>query len=204
MCVICCSSKNVRQPEEKTLKTMFETNPHGAGYMYAKDGVVVIKKGFLTYSEFIHNVRQEKFTALDSVVYHFRISTQAGKTAEMCQPFPLTKDITKTKLLDVTCPIGIAHNGIISITTDARERVYSDTAIYIADVLSLLIRSTKDMTRSEVAKAIEITTEHHNRFALMNGDGKIITLGDGWINDGGLLYSNGSYARNINNWFNID
>ena len=78
MCIICVSPENVRQPDTQTIRTMFLRNPHGAGYMYARDGRVIIHKGFMNMTEYLDAVHSEGFTAEDSVVYHFRISTQAG------------------------------------------------------------------------------------------------------------------------------
>ena len=90
MCIICASKSGVRQPTERELFTMFQNNPHGAGYMTARHGMVTISKGYMDFDEFLNAVRKEHFTAQDSVVYHFRISTQAGINPEMTHPFPLS------------------------------------------------------------------------------------------------------------------
>ena len=47
MCIICVSPRKVRQPTLATIKTMFLRNPHGAGYMFARDGIVHISKGYM-------------------------------------------------------------------------------------------------------------------------------------------------------------
>ena len=47
MCIICVSPRKVRQPSLATIKTMFLRNPHGAGYMFARDGKVHISKGYM-------------------------------------------------------------------------------------------------------------------------------------------------------------
>ena len=39
MCIICVSRKGIRQPSDKTIAAMYSRNPHGAGYMYARDGM---------------------------------------------------------------------------------------------------------------------------------------------------------------------
>ena len=59
MCIICASPSGVRQPSASQIRTMFEHNPHGAGYMYARSGRVTIHKGFMDIDEFIaaHGVR---------------------------------------------------------------------------------------------------------------------------------------------------
>ena len=37
MCIIAIKEKGIDMPNEKILETMFEHNPDGAGFMYAKD-----------------------------------------------------------------------------------------------------------------------------------------------------------------------
>ena len=190
MCIICASGAGVDQPTEAVMAQMFRANPHGAGYMTARGGRVEISKGFLTWEDFIHAVRYERFTAADPVVYHFRISTQAGTGAAMTHPFPLTNSIVQCKLLDVACPVGVAHNGVISLTSDPYDQEYSDTAHYIAEFLCHLVREADDLRDPSILSAIERTTS--SRWALMDGSGYIATVGD-FIEDGGLLYSNGTY-----------
>ena len=82
MCIICVSKSGVRQPGEATIRSMFLNNPHGAGYMVARGGRVEIHKGFMRLDEYLRAIRAECFTPQDSVVYHFRISTQAGVDAD--------------------------------------------------------------------------------------------------------------------------
>ena len=117
MCIICVSKSGVRQPTEQELYTMFVNNPHGAGYMVARHGMVTVSKGYMDFDEFLNAVRREHFTEKDSVVYHFRISTQAGVNPEMTHPFPLSNRLGRMKKLDTNCRIGVAHNGIIRLTS---------------------------------------------------------------------------------------
>ena len=53
MCIICVSKSGVRHPSDITLHAMFRRNPHGAGYMYARDGKVTIHKGFMNIEDFL-------------------------------------------------------------------------------------------------------------------------------------------------------
>ena len=53
MCIICVSKSGVQQPTDTTLRAMFRRNPHGAGYMYARDGKVTIHKGFMNIEDFL-------------------------------------------------------------------------------------------------------------------------------------------------------
>ena len=190
MCIICVSPKRVRQPNVTTIRRMFQNNPDGAGYMVARDGKVIISKGFMNVDEYIEAIRAEHFTAKDPVVYHFRISTQAGVNPQMTHPFPLSNRIEHMKVLDVECSCGVAHNGIIRLTTDRNNREYSDTALFIANYLSLIIREPGDLKDERVLTLIHRLAG--SKLAIMDGDGYIATIGE-YINQKGLLFSNTSF-----------
>ena len=190
MCIICVSPKRVRQPNVTTIRRMFRNNPDGAGYMVARDGKVTISKGFMDVDEYIEAIRAEHFTAKDPVVYHFRISTQAGVNPQMTHPFPLSNRIEHMKVLDVECSCGVAHNGIIRLTTDRNNREYSDTALFIANYLSLIIREPGDLKDERILTLIHRLAG--SKLAIMDGEGYIATIGE-YINQKGLLFSNTSF-----------
>ena len=198
MCVICVSKAGVKQPAKDTLKAMFSANPDGAGYMVARNGSVEIHKGFMTFPEFWENVSLEHFTKADPVVYHCRISTQAGVNREMCHPFAFTSDIVKTKALDVICKLGIAHNGIIQLTSDRKDKEYSDTAHFVAEYLPHIIHNPKDLKDPIVLKIIEELIL--SKMALLDGSGYIATVGK-WTEDAsGLMFSNTTF-RAVRSWY---
>ena len=192
MCIICASAAGVRQPSEAQLRRMFTNNPHGAGYMSARGDHVEIRKGFMVWEDFIRAVRREQFTAADPVVYHFRISTQAGIGPEMTHPFPLTSHMEDCKLLDVSCPVGVAHNGVIRLTSDWTDQEYSNTAHYITEFLRFFLRSRDDLEDPAVLDAIRRTT--NSRWAILDRDGTIATVGE-FINERGLLFSNSTFRE---------
>ncbi len=190
MCIICVSPENVRQPDEKTIYNMYLRNPHGAGYMYARNGKVHIRKGFMKLNELLNALADEHFTASDPVVYHFRISTQAGVNPQMTHPFPLSNQGPRLKALDVDCRCGVAHNGIIQITSNPDNREYSDTAIFIAEFMKRLIRKPSDLRDPNILEFIHMLSE--SKFAIMDGKGYIATIGE-FLNEDGLLFSNAGY-----------
>ena len=197
MCIICCSAAGTRQPSEDTLRRMFDHNPHGAGYMYARNGRVTICKGFMTWQDFSRAVRREAFTAADPVVYHFRISTQAGVNPEMTHPFPLTANKGLHQKLDLTCPVGIAHNGIISLTSDRSERTYSDTSLFIAQYMTKIIKRRKDLDDADKLEMIYLLAQ--SKFCFLAGDGAIRTVGRFTEKDGILL----SNENHLHAWSTI-
>ena len=188
MCVIAISGRGARQPSIAELRAMFYHKPHGAGYMLARAGRVEIHKGFMDFESFRYAVLSERFTKSDPVVYHFRISTQAGVNPEMTQPFPLTSRPKITKALDVLCSVGIAHNGIIPITTDHTQTEYSDTALFITGYLAGMIRGTGDIAIPELQSEIE-SMIGWSRLAIMDGTGEIATIGK-FTEHNGILLSN--------------
>lgn len=200
MCIIAVSKKGVRQPNTEELKTMFQRNPDGAGYMFLnKNGDVEIHKGFMTWEDFEQAMKVQKFTKDDVVIYHFRIATQGGINREMCHPFPLTDKLEQTTFLDCVGPCGVAHNGIIPITTDRRNKNYSDTALFIVRYLSQMITGPGTLTDRAVLDEVERLAR--SKFAILDKYGNIATIGD-FIEDDGILYSNATYRkityRNVN------
>ena len=188
MCVIAISKKGNRQPNEKELFAMWKHNPDGAGYMYSRNNKVFIHKGFMTFSDFINAIRAEHFSRKDSVIYHFRISTQAGKTPFMTHPFPITDDLSLCEKLDIICPIAIAHNGIIPVTSNPNEKRYSDTALFVTRFLSKLINNSECLTDSCTLETIEMLGGF-SKFAILEKSGQITTIGN-FTKLNGILLSN--------------
>lgn len=190
MCIICVSPARTRQPSISQIKTMFMNNPHGAGYMFAREGRVHIHKGFMDIDSFLSAIKAEHFTAKDCVVYHFRISTQAGVKPEMTHPFPLSNRLPHMKVLDVECPCGVAHNGIIRLTSDPSQHEFSDTALFITRYMARMVHGLDDLKDAQLLNRIERLAG--SKLAIMDGSGYIATIGH-FINERGLLFSNDSY-----------
>ena len=190
MCIICVSKSGVRQPGEATIRAMFLNNPHGAGYMVARGGRVEIHKGFMNLGDYLRAIRAECFTLQDSVVYHFRISTQAGVGPEMTHPFPLSTRPERMRQLDLSCRVGVAHNGVIRLTSDPNNKRYSDTAIFVADYLSQILHTRADLRDRRKLNVVYQLAQ--SKFAIMDGSGYVATVG-AFIHERGLLFSNASY-----------
>lgn len=189
MCIICVSKKGIPQPDVDTLRNMYIRNPDGAGYMCLRNGQVEVHKGFMTWSDFIRQVRREKFTADDVVVYHFRITTQA-KGAAMTHPFPLCGDLQLMRKLDLKCQCAVAHNGIIPLTSNG-DKQFSDTALFIAKYLRHIIRTPDDLQDPDCLRMAEMLCQ--SKLAIMDYTGTVSTVGYFIREENGLLYSNATY-----------
>lgn len=195
MCIIVYKPQNVNFPSNDILKTCFNNNPDGAGFMYADCGRVYIHKGFMTYKSFKRALKAARAKTGDNAAYvlHFRISTQAGVNPECTHPYPLSANMDDLMLLKSVCDIGVAHNGIISLTTSYYNKkiAYNDTMLFITDYLSLIIKSRNFYKDADTIKLIDRLCE--SRLAILDGSGHCTITGDGWTESGGVQYSNKSF-----------
>lgn len=207
MCVIAVKRKGLPFPSKQYLMNCFDNNDDGAGFMYPSHGSVHIRKGYKTFESFwraLNKVRKEVGDNA-SFVMHFRIATQ-GFEMGMTHPFPLADNYDIMKKMSVKCEIGIAHNGIIQLTSDG-SKDYSDTMKFIKDYMSVMIRGYNWRKSEKIRNAIEGMTAG-NKFAVMDKHGNVDLLGKGWIRDAdGCEYSNSSYSYSacdmylMNNWW---
>lgn len=195
MCVICVSKAGKPQPKWRTLRAMWDTNPDGAGFMCINNGEVEICKGFMRFDLLANELEFRKFTDDDVVIYHFRISTQAGVNPFMTHPFPIVQDLPRMRTVHTRAHFGVAHNGIIKLTSN-NDILYSDTALFAAQFLPSLIRKASDLKKPENKIMIEELT-NNSRLAIMARTGDVLLTGK-WIeSNNGLLFSNCHWCYNL-------
>ena len=195
MCIAIYKPQEADFPTKKTLQRCFEANPDGAGYMFAHRDRVHIRKGFTTFKAFWRDLRdiREKVTDKTPFVLHFRISTQAGVRPDCTHPFPLSRKMDDLRALRAVSDIGIAHNGIISLTSQGYNKTitYSDTMQFITEYAARLIKSRDWYADEDLRSVIEKMAG--SKLAILDGGGTCTLLGAGWIEDSGVWYSNESY-----------
>lgn len=193
MCIIAYKPLNVAFPEEATLKNCWDNNPDMAGFMYAWNDHVYIWKGFEKFEDFMKTLNRVREKTGDGIpfVMHFRISTQ-GFDKSCCQPFPLSGNMKNLKRLKVETNIGVAHNGIIDITSDG-SKDYSDTMLFTTEYLVNIIRSFDWHKDPRTKKLIENLIVG-SRLAILDKKGHCELMGKGWIEDKGCYYSNSTYS----------
>lgn len=193
MCVIAYKPLNVAFPEEATLKNCWDNNPDMGGFMYAWNDHVYINKGYEKFDDFMKALNKVRAKTGDKIpfVLHFRISTQGYDNA-CCQPFPLSGNMKNLKRLKVETNIGVAHNGILALTSDG-SKDYSDTMLFITDYLVNIIRSYDWHKDSRTKKLIENLIDG-SRFAILDKKGHCELMGKGWVEDKGCYYSNSTYS----------
>lgn len=115
-------------PKVSTLEACFDSNPNGAGYMYRRNNMVHIRKGFMKFKDFyddaIANVGNK-----DDVVFHFRIATHGKISPENTHPFPITSVRSELHELIFDCKRALVHNGILYDFVDRNDDI-SDSAFF--------------------------------------------------------------------------
>jgi predicted glutamine amidotransferase len=174
MCVICVKKENQQLPDERMIRDMWLHNPDGAGFMYPKNGKVVIKKGFMELDSFLKAVSKIPHVESVPVVMHFRIATSGGINTGMCHPFPLSDNVNKLKKTALKCNVGIVHNGIIDIAcTDG----LSDTASFIKNELFDVTNKKANLFKDN-AFLQKVEKRIQSKMCVLTGDGDISLIGD--------------------------
>lgn len=197
MCVIVYKEQGQEFPSKQILSNCYDNNSDGCGYMYAYKGNVYIKKGFMRFHDFWQSLKDTRALYGDNLAYimHFRISTQGGVRKDCCHPYPLSDKMDDLRQLRFKSEIGIAHNGIISLTSTYYNKTitYNDTMEFITDYLSLIIKRKDYYKDKDTLLLIERLCG--SRLAILDGKGHCELIGKGWVNDGGIWYSNNSYKE---------
>lgn len=209
MCIIVYKPSGNKLPNKQILETCFTNNSDGAGFMYSHKGEVIIKKGFMDFSSFdeaLNDTLKRIDETKTPMVLHFRITTQGGVNQACTHPFPLSKNMEDLRKLDFRTNIGVAHNGIISLTSEygggyygyssAKNKVidYSDTMTFITDYLSLIIKSPKYYKDTDTLELIEKLAD--SKLAILDGSGHCELIGK-FIKDNGIYYSNETYKPRV-------
>lgn len=201
MCIIVAKEKGKDLPFKKTLKRCFENNSDGCGLMYVRDGKVVIDKGYMSFGDFYKRLKELKREFGNelkdkAVVMHFRIGTAGRNSAENTHPYPITNNTDLMKELDLECELGIAHNGIISEYNPTKQADkdadLNDTKIFIRDYISRFLELNGEFYKHSFARNLILEESKHNKFAILDTDENIYTIGD-FVEDNGIKYSNSTY-----------
>jgi glutamine amidotransferase len=162
---------------QETLNECYDSNPDGAGFMYAQDKKLHIEKGFFSYDSFYKAYKEHEHK---QAVIHFRIKTHGKIDTTNCHPFAVNN------------AIGFVHNGIISGFGDAN---HSDTIGFNQSILQPLVSKWGNLAlfQDPIIDLIEGRIGYSKLVFLdRHGNHKIMNEHKGeW--DDGVWYSNNSY-----------
>jgi len=196
MCIIVAVPENAAMPTVETLRECFMSNPDGAGFMYADGKRVNIRKGFMTFDEFMEALDEECIPDGSALVMHFRIATHGKVSAACCHPFPLTDDANAMRSPRAEARWGVAHNGIIQ--GRSTNDTWSDSMDFIAGVMAPLAHLHPSFMYSDDAKEL-LKGACKSKLAIMNHAGELMLVGE-FVEDDGVFYSNTSYLPSRYGW----
>lgn len=174
---------------EKALKTCWQGNDDGAGFMFSDGGKLHLYKGYMNWDTFLDSYRWATTAYTRSpFVIHFRIGTGGTVSPENCHPF----------LINDT--LGFVHNGILpDIDTELMEGS-CDSAIFCEDVLRQLPEGW--LSNKYLRLTIEgYCKETASKFVFLDNLGNVTIMNERsghWHN--GVWYSNWSYKYLINSY----
>lgn len=183
MCIAIYKPKGEAIPTKKVLRTCFQANDDGAGFMVFRNGAWDISKGHMSFRRFWKAFRAEGFTEKDTLGIHFRIGTSGGLIPALTHPFPITRNVKKLKDLSIRSKNVLMHNGVLG----SGSGDLSDTMVFIRDIVFPLYRYMDD---PEIVDLINRESAGSRLFIARGGR---IELTGNWIKDGGVFYSNDSY-----------
>ena len=203
MCIIAVYEHGKR-PDKETVKIMMENNGDGAGLAWInRAGRVEVHKGYTTAEDVMRTVKD--IPDGSPILFHARIATSGGVSAEKCHPYPLTDKDKFLNAIDFTTSVPvIAHNGVLPIDIDAG---LNDSQTFIKKYLyPIITRSPRAFKRGKLDCIINRLV-NGSRLAIITPAG-IKTYGTGWETHDGIKYSNGNYKRytyysgNAYKWYN--
>ena len=178
MCIAIMKSVN-KKINKKTLQRCYDANPDGAGFMYAQDKKLTVKKGYFTFKDFYKEYKPHEDK---QVLLHFRIKTHGPIDKDNCHPFL------------VNSGLGFIHNGIISGYGNNKK---SDTIEFNEAILQKIVakHGNNSLFDDPMVELIEnvigysklVFLDRHGNYKIMNED-----KGE-WKN--GIWYSNSSYKK---------
>lgn len=166
---------------KKRLQQCYNSNPDGAGFMYAENKQLHIHKGYFNFDKFYKDFKEHKNK---KCVIHFRIKTHGKIDKTNCHPF------------NINDSLGFVHNGIIS---GFGNNTHSDTIQFNEKILQKLVGKWGNLALFEdpIVDLIEgrigwsklIMLDRHNNHKIFNEE-----KGE-W--NGGVWYSNTSYKPKL-------
>lgn len=195
MCIAISKPVGVSLPSDSILKNCWDNNDDGAGFAFNFDGRVFIKKGFMTFKDFMKTLKSydARYNLKEcGVLLHFRIATHGARDASMTHPFPIVDDAGCLKKIEYISDYAVIHNGIITLTstTASKSAGLSDTALFIKDYLTKIAGNKVWLKKQCNIELIEKLID--SKMAILDKYGNI-KMTSGFTEDNGIFYSNSSY-----------
>ncbi|MCL2771342.1 MAG: hypothetical protein FWD89_03435 [Firmicutes bacterium] len=201
MCVIIAKPSGKEMPKKTVLEKCWHSNIDGAGFSVTqKDGSILIKKGFMNFPDFFSAVSTCEKS--DTVVIHFRRTTQGTTNPGLTHPFPLdfSKREERMRELAINTCCAVSHNGDIPMTGTRKFRKSfpdsSDTEIFVRDYMPKLVEKLEDLKDSTKLEILQALIGPTSKLAIHTKEGIQLV---GWFDE-----QDGVYFSNFTNSVNFD
>lgn len=187
MCIIAIYEKGAR-PTLERVEYMMKRNPDGAGVAWNDGKQVHFRKGFTKPADVLAYVDSISAKA-NTIVFHARIATSGGVSAEKCHPYPVSANNKALNCIQGggAFPV-LFHNGVISLPL---EKGLNDSQTFTKYALAPVYkRDPKGLARGVYDELLSIAGKG-SRLALLYPDA-LKTYGE-WTYDDGVTYSNTTY-----------
>jgi predicted glutamine amidotransferase len=185
MCIIVAIPAN-KVVSEETLHNCWVANDHGAGFMYPNqnDEELVVKKGLMTWEDFIQAYRQVP-SDINRVI-HFRIKTHGNSDEKNTHPFLISDRL------------GFVHNGVISGVTHTNKDM-NDTWHFSEQFLKPMHKADGKFLNKEWNMKLLGNYIGGSKLVFMNHKGQMwfVNESKGITEEDGVWYSNTSYKSKV-------
>jgi len=210
MCIIVVKKPGYDLPDISVLRSCWDNNPHGAGFMIQHGNKILIRKGFMTFDALLDGIEillsemGKKEFRRKTFILHFRLATSGYRTPEYTHPFPISDKIEDLMSTEVLADIGMAHNGHFSgfgtydytyypyykkVVRRDTDVVLSDTQDFIRKVLAPIKHYLRDSNVQTALKHLIKGDRVVLLFPTKNGVGEYVAFGY-WHEKDGYLFSN--------------
>lgn len=196
MCLL-IANKFGNEISREHLSNAWESNSHGAGFAYFKDGKLILEKGFFDFEE-LYKAYQKTLGYTN--ILHFRYATSGLKNKDNCHPFIVSENEEendqKEKVKEPT--LILAHNGVISAFSH-KTKDMSDTYSFIKEILTPMAADCEEKwyRNNSIKTLIENGIGSGNKLAAIDNEGEITIFNQDsgeWLDEDAHIWaSNGSY-----------
>jgi len=161
------------------LRNGFANHPDGAGFAWAVNGQLFIKKGIFDADEV---VKQYELIKQYPCLIHFRKATHGKIDETNCHPFLFNDG-----------KLALIHNGVLPIKCNIEG--LSDTAHFVKLVLEPMVKRNKVPINDGALHYLITTSIGTDKIAIMDGTGTTYVFNEDkgkW--EGGVWYSNTSFS----------
>ena len=179
------------------LDNAWQSNPHGGGFAYFKDGKLILDKGYFDFEEFYESYQK---TLGFASILHVRWATSGLKNKDNCHPFVVSENEMENdrKEIEKEPTLILAHNGVISAFSH-KTKDMSDTYSFIKEILTPMSADCEDKwyRNSSIKTRIENVIGGGNKLAAIDNEGEITIFNQDsgeWLDEDAQIWaSNGSY-----------